>query len=470
MSRKNETPVLILSLLITLALIGGGLWFLARQVFNPGGSSGGPSVEFPTGGSSSQSSADRFSTGDKLIIPEGASPEKQAGVAAIAAKDYNQAITSLEASLQAERNDPEALIYLNNARIGDQKSYILAICVPKDTTVESSLELLRGVAQAQDEINRSDGKIEGVPLKVLIVNDGNTPDTARQVAAELVKMPEVLGVVGHFSSDVSLAAGEVYEKAGLVAISPSSTSVKLSNFGRYIFRTVPSDYVAARALANYAEKVQKQQTAVFYNSQSAYSQSLKSEFTTAIGLGGGEVVGEFDFNDSGFDPVKSVQEATERRATALVLLPNSGKLEQAMAVLKANDRKLSVLAGDAVYSPKTLEQGEEAANSLVVAVPWHILTNEQTPFVNSSRALWGGDVNWRTAMAYDATIALAEALKRNPTRQGVQQALADRSFSAPGGTGAVRFLPSGDRNQAVQLVVAEPGDRSGYGYDFVPVR
>jgi branched-chain amino acid transport system substrate-binding protein len=33
----------------------------------------------------------------------------------------------------------------------------------------------------------------------------------------------------------------------------------------------------------------------------------------------------------------------------------------------------------------------------------------------------------------------------------------------------VRFLPSGDRNQSVQLVIVQPGERSGFGYDFVPV-
>jgi len=33
----------------------------------------------------------------------------------------------------------------------------------------------------------------------------------------------------------------------------------------------------------------------------------------------------------------------------------------------------------------------------------------------------------------------------------------------------VRFLPSGDRNQSVQLVVVQPGSRSSFGVDFVPI-
>ncbi len=69
---------------------------------------------------------------------------------------------------------------------------------------------------------------------------------------------EVLGVVGPYASDVTLAAGTVYTPGQLVAISPISTSVKISNFSRYIFRTVPSDFMAARALAKYmVENLQK---------------------------------------------------------------------------------------------------------------------------------------------------------------------------------------------------------------------
>jgi branched-chain amino acid transport system substrate-binding protein len=107
---------------------------------------------------------------------------------------------------------------------------------------------------------------------------------------------------------------------------------------------------------------------------------------------------------------------------------------------------------------------------MVVAVPWHILSDPQAAFVRQSRQLWGADVNWRTAMSYDAAIALIAGLKRDPTRQGLQQALSAPGFSAVGATGTVRFLPSGDRNQADQLVTIQAGTRSGFGFDFVPIR
>jgi branched-chain amino acid transport system substrate-binding protein len=89
--------------------------------------------------------------------------------------------------------------------------------------------------------------------------------------------------------------------------------------------------------------------------------------------------------------------------------------------------------------------------------------------VNNSRQLWQGDVNWRTATAYDATQALIAGIKGESSREGVQQALRSSDFSVPGATNPVRFLPSGDRNQSVQLVVVKPGSRSSFGVDFVPI-
>jgi branched-chain amino acid transport system substrate-binding protein len=473
MSQKNDTLPLVLSLVITLALLGAGLWWFGSRLNWGGGlPSAGDDAPGATGNSTSSvpvAADDRLSRGERLLFPESASPQKQAGVAGIAATDFEQAVESLEASLQAYPNDPEALIYKNNAAIGTAKSYTIAAAVPIGSDANAALEMLRGVAQAQDEMNRGGG-IDGVPLKVLIANDDDSPETAKAVAQAFVDDREVLGVVGHYASDVTLAAAEVYEAGKLVTISPVSTSVKLSGFGSYTFRTVPSDYVAARALANYMlSELQQQNAAVFYNSESGYSQSLKSEFSTALALGGGQITNEFDLSDSGLSAARSVAQATEQGATVLVLLPNSGRLDRALQVVTVNQRQLSLLAGDDVYSPKTLEIGGAEAIGMVVAVPWHILSNPQSEFVTDSRNLWGGDVNWRTAMAYDAAQALIAALQRNPTRQGVQQALSAADFSATGATGAVRFLPSGDRNQSVQLVTVEPGSRSGYGYDFVPI-
>ena len=412
---------------------------------------------------------DRISFGEKILINQLTNPDKQAAIKAFAAGDFATAATKFAASLQKYPNDPEALIYLNNARIGNSKSHSIAVSVPINSLTSNALEILRGVAQAQAEAN-SNGGVAGIDLKVAIAADNNNPEMTKQLGAVLGKNADILGVVGPLSSDASLVAGEAYRKEQLVAISPTSTSVKLSNFSPYFFRTAPNDTVAAQALANYAiDELQVEKAAIFFNSKSGYSQSLKEEFLAAITQRGGSIVTAIDLSSPDFQAAESIAIAKENGAEVLMLAPDSPKLEQALEVVKANKGKLPLLGGDAVLQAKTREIGGKNAVGMVVASPWISGGESQSDFLVKARSLWGESVGWRAALAYDATKTLITALETNPTRIGIQKALTAPGFSANGSSGIVRFFSSGDRITKVELVqlVSVPNDK--YGYNFVPI-
>ncbi|MCX7596642.1 MAG: ABC transporter substrate-binding protein, partial [Fischerella sp.] len=339
MSQKNETAVLALALLITLGLVGGGAWLLKDKIWSQNSQDAG-----------SQRISDRISFGEKILTPGQASPAKKQGVSALTSGNYNKAVSNLQAALKLNKNDPEALIFLNNARIGSAKSYTIVATIPIGNDPNTSLEILRGVAQAQNEIN-SLGGIKGIPLKVGIANDDDNPEIAKQIASSLVKHQQVLGVIGPAASDTTLAAGTIYTSGRLVAISPVSTSVKISNFSPYIFRTVPSDFMAARALAKYmVENLQKTNAVVFFNSQSSYSQSLKSEFVSSVSLEGGRVLNEFDLSKADFSAAKSVAQAIKEGAEVLMLAANTDTLDKALQVVLVNQKRLNLLGGDDAVS------------------------------------------------------------------------------------------------------------------------
>lgn len=479
MSQKNETKVLILSLLITLGLLGGGAWWFLNKrgikispqptpnsTVSPPDSTPSPTTPVANSGAIEA----RISAGDKLLVTQATSPTKQAAIKALATGNYAQAVTELEAALQSNRNDPEALIYLNNAKIGDSQAYSIAVVVPSGSNIDGAKEIMRGVAQAQQEINASDG-IKGTPIKILLANDDNNPEVAKQLAQALVDNPDVLGVVGHWSSGVTLAAGEVYQQEKLPVISAVSTSVKLSGAGNYIFRTVPSDRFAGSSLARYLlTELKQQKAAIVFNSQSNYSQSLKEVVATDLFGAGGEVVAEFDTSSPNFNAAEVIKQTNARDGQALMLATDVSQLDKALQVLQVNDGKLILLGGDSLYNAKTLQIGGKDALGMVLAIPWHILANPQAAFPQAARKLWGGEVSWRTAMAYDATKALIAALERQPSRQGVQQALSAPDFVAQGAAGEIRFLASGDRNQATQLVqvVSDTDNSTSFDYKFVP--
>ena len=407
----------------------------------------------------------------KSLLARRVSSAKRTGLTALSTGDYDAAVDAFNKALKADRNDPETRIYLNNATVGQNPAHTIAVSMPISQVENPALEVLRGVAQVQTEVNATGG-INGTPLKVLIFDDGGDPLKAKAIATALVADKNVLGVVGHYSSDTSLAASEVYQPGKLPMVSPISTAVKLSDAGEYIFRTVPSDRLAAETLALHALEAGRQSAAVFYTSESAYSRSLQSEFTTAFVANGGKVIAEVDTSQPDFNAKTALAEAKSQDAEVIMLAMTIDTADTSLDIIAANRRSLPMVGGDDLYDPKILTQGKKDSLGLTVAVPWHIRNHLRSRFVKASRGLWGGDVNWRTVTGYDAATALVEGIRSDiePSRSQIAEAMRASDFSIEGATEPILFFRSGDRNQPSQLVEVVPGNRSGAGYDYMPLQ
>lgn len=425
-----------------------------------------PIAATPTNNAAPASSLGDVSTalswGERVLFTDAPNADMQAGATAFAAGDYAPAAAKFEAVRQAVRNDPEALIYLNNARVGTSPALGIAAVVPIGDTPNAARELLRGVAQAQAEAIDS-----GVPIKVLIADDRNDPEQAAAIATALVKDPAIVGVIGHGTSTTTLAAAPIYQQGQLPMIAPTSTSTELATLpregGNFIFRVIPSDQFTGTSLVRHMLSAGKTRPIVFYNSQSSYSTSLQAALSTTLGLEGGQVAKLVDLSQ-GNPPA----ELAGSGADAVVLLPDSATFDQAIAVAQANQGQLPIWAGDAFYRIEALQKGGASLTNATVVVPWHP-QKADGKFTQASASLWGGDINWRTALSYDAFQVLDSAAATGTQgRVSLGQALAGQGFMATGTTGAISFLPSGDRNSTVLLVKVQPGSRSGTGFDFVP--
>ncbi|MGB3300739.1 MAG: ABC transporter substrate-binding protein [Phormidesmis sp.] len=471
MSQENNNRFAFLATLISFALVGGislVLWALTSRLDK--------AVRVPSQNTNTNVAVSdrlpkavtaRVSAGEEILFPD-PSANKVKAAEAIAQGNYDSAITTLNASLEADPNDPEAFIYRSNARIADEPSITIAVVAPVGAYSNLGLEILRGAAQAQYDINRNGG-IDGRPVRLVLINDENDSAIATTIATTLVDDSSVLGVVGHFASDVTLATASIYEAGKLVSVTPASTAVDLSGVSPYLYRTVPSDSFAAAALSAYMLYYRNnRKAAVYYDATDDPSGSLKDEFKSFVTAWGGEIVAEYDLSQGSFDP--NVQQAAEEQgADTLLLAPGVETLPAAEAVIKFNRRRLPILGSDELYNRTILAETGPDALALTVAVPWHLLSKDSvTGFVSSSRKLWEGDVSWRTATTYDAVVAIATGLADEPTRAGLKTALDSKNFSVESATGPIKFLPSGDRRQVDRLVLVENGTRSGTGYDFVP--
>ena len=97
-----------------------------------------------------------------------------------------------------------------------------------------------GSQGAVDDINKAGGLL-GQQVKFIVRDDECDPEKAVEIAKELVRK-KVPFVMGHLCSDASIAASEIYEKNGIIEISPSSTNPKYTERGlANVFRTTGRD-------------------------------------------------------------------------------------------------------------------------------------------------------------------------------------------------------------------------------------
>lgn len=411
---------------------------------------------------------DRIGLGEEILIASEVTPEKQAGVEAFARGDYKAAEQHFQASLQQRRNDPETVIYQNNTKVnlnGDRRPLRIAVSVPIGSNQNIAQEILRGVAQAQDEIN-STGGINGRGLEVEIANDDNNPDIVRQIATTFVRDSEILGVIGHNASNATLAAAPIYQRGKLVMVTPTSFANTLSGFGNYIFRTAPNIQSMADALAKYVVKTARlPNVAVCYDSQAPDNVSFKDEFVASLSaLGGNLIPTVCDLSAPTFNPNTAIKAAIDKGAEGLLVTPHIDRISQAIALTHANQGKLPLFSSPSLYTIQTLQQGKEDINGLVLPVPWHPQANPSSLFPVNARRLWGGNVSWRTATSYDATYVVSIGLQQSQTRDRLQQALSNPGFDAPGASEHVKFLPTGDRVSTPILVQVRPDATNGYAF------
>ncbi|MBE9013020.1 ABC transporter substrate-binding protein [Pseudanabaenaceae cyanobacterium LEGE 13415] len=391
-----------------------------------------------------------ISTGETSLNPLPGTPLKQAAIDKMRSGNFPEAVKLFEQARRADKADPETLIYLNNARIGKEQAYTIAVVVPLRNQPQPSIEVLRGVAQAQDRINRT----KAMRLRIAIASDDAKPDLASAIASQLVNDPNILGVIGHGTSDTTYAAAKIYQSGELVAISPVSSARDLSGFSQYVFRTIPSDELPAKQLAAHMiQRLKKRRVAIFFNSKSRYSRSLTDSFKDALYYGDkGQVVAEIDLSDPAIEIAESMNQAIKKGAEAILLAPNTELLDRALLVINANQKRLPILAGDALYSSRILTELGSLAAGMTVAIPSAQTQLQNSPFEQQARSMWGRPAQWRSALGYDATQAMIAALQKAPTRNGIRATLSTSNFAAIGAVNSVQFTPNGDRETAITLV------------------
>lgn len=327
------------------------------------------------------------------------------------------------------------------------------------TTKETSAKIgvllpLTGDASAYGE-NAKKGvelALEGTNLEV-VYEDGRC-DGQQSVNAikKLIEVDNVVAVIGEMCSGATLPASAVAKEAGVVLISPASTSPDLSKEGNHFFRTVPSDAFQGVEAANLVKRLGYQNLAVLYVNDDygvGFDRVLKENFNN--------VVASETFEKQATDLRTQLTKIKDSGADAIYIVSNSPSAAGA-ALKQINELGIEaqIFGSEGLKDESVLEAAEGAAESLILTFLRAPQTLIGKQFVNRYKERYDGEPGIFVGESYDAVLALNEAiLNSDGTREGIKNALREVEFE--GASGLIKFDSNGDVQKSYTVLRVESG-------------
>jgi branched-chain amino acid transport system substrate-binding protein len=144
------------------------------------------------------------------------------------------------------------------------------------TNIFRGEQIQQGAEMAVADINASGGLL-GEQVELLIADDACDPEQAVAVANKLVS-DGVVFVAGHVCSHSSIPASRVYQRAGVLMISPASTNPRLTDEGGdNVFRVCGRDDHQGVVAGNYLSDVWRGKNIAIIHDGSTYGKGLANE-------------------------------------------------------------------------------------------------------------------------------------------------------------------------------------------------
>jgi branched-chain amino acid transport system substrate-binding protein len=298
-------------------------------------------------------------------------------------------------------------------------------------------EVLPAVKLAVRERNRTGG-VGGYVVEVVALNDDREPQAAPQRARELALDPDVMGVIGHFGEQTTLAALSTYHEAGLALVVPATTAPAVTEQGYgQTFRLVADDRELGAAAARYA--------VLDHGARRVAVVGAPSELVDAF-VSTGQQAGAVVSECSG-DHLQSLLASVSTGDHDLIFF--GGEAQQAaelLTELRKSGLEMPFMGANGLDSPHLVEVAGHAADGTTYVSVTPPVENRE--FIEGYTALSGGPPGPYAALAYDAAVLLLDAMERSiaqqgkPTRAGVASALSGVE-AYDGLTGRISFDEEG---------------------------
>jgi branched-chain amino acid transport system substrate-binding protein len=277
-------------------------------------------------------------------------------------------------------------------------------------------DMKNGVQLAVDELNTRGFKIDGkaVTLEVVAVDDKADAEAGKAGAQTLVEA-DVVAVVGHLNSGVSIAAAPIYA-AGNIAQLAISTKPEYTQMGLpTTLRLVASDAMQSKALGSYAATQIDGKKYAVVDDNTPYGKGLADLAAAEIKKNGKEIAVRASLDDKTTDFAKLVPEL--KAAGVDVFVTTLGDFQVAALIpqlVAAGMTDMQIVGGDTIKTDKLPSavagiRGVYATSPIIEAREF--VAGPQ--FLAKFNEKFKGDPVYGAHYAYDAVYVLAAAMQRS---------------------------------------------------------
>lgn len=329
---------------------------------------------------------------------------------------------------------------------------------------ESGKSLQAGIELAVKQLNEAGG-VQGRPFEIVVSDSEGAPDIAKRIARKFVNDPKIVAEIGDFTSGCSMAAQPIYDKAGMVQLSPTTSHPSFASGSPYSFGIIGAQAGGSPFMARAAvERLGKKRIAVAYLATD-WGISVKNLFVEEAARLGAEIVAEESYLEGTTDfsmVVKNLRSAQPEALFLASMMPDAAGISQQRQMDGWND--VAVIGVLPLNTAEFVQLGGAAIEN--VFVPTVFFLKDPRPevqnFVAAYQAAYNVSPTWVSAIGYDAMNLLANAIKQGGTeRSAIQRALAAVKESA-GITGKITFSEYGDVTREYTLLQVKNGDFTLY--------
>lgn len=285
-----------------------------------------------------------------------------------------------------------------------------------------------GLLLAIDEINAAGG-IAGRKVELLVRDDKGTPEGARAADQELIDAG-VVAIIGHMTSSQSMAALPVVEKAGMVLVSPTTSTSALTGRVDHFFRVISDSTLEARFQARHVVLGAgfERMAAIYDKDNAAYTNAYLNAFRDELQKIGGRMVGEVSYSSAEkpvFGPLVAQLRAADPQGLLIITSAYDGALIAQQPRLLGWQTNLFG-CGWTLSAPLIENGGKDVEGMRLVSD--HDLNSQARGFLQFQQQYqerFKQKANFMASNSYEAMLVLAAALEKTRGRaEGLARTLA----------------------------------------------